>query len=96
MLFLDLLQGDGVAYIGSGTRWNQIGRETVDADAISAAKYGGAFHHIAQFSDIARPVVFCERLEGLLCEAGEGVVVASAIEYQQSLRERHDVLRAFA
>ena len=35
-------------------------------------------------------------LEGLFCEAGEGVVVASAIEYQQPLRERHYVLRAFA
>jgi hypothetical protein len=71
MLFLDLFYCHGIANLWGEVTWQQDGRETLHADMIGPAKDGCPFDDIAEFSDVARPVIFAERLEGFFREANE-------------------------
>ena len=82
MLLLDLFYWNGVTDIWSPLIRNEVWRETLQADPVGSAKDGRPLNDVAQFPDIARPVIPLENLEGVLSETDEGPVIVPGIERQ--------------
>jgi hypothetical protein len=65
MFLFDLLKGDSVAQSCHGITGQKVFRKTFNTDTVSLTENGCPFNHVSQLSDVSRPVVLFQSLEGL-------------------------------
>lgn len=94
MLFFDFIEAYRVSYPGARLcKGPHFFRQVLDPDAVCFAEDNGSFYRVPQLTDIARPRVAKQRVEGIVCETEEAPVGVEAEESKEPLGESLYVTR---